>query len=748
MKLPPLTFFVFDTETTGFVPKVHKVIEFASITYVQEEEIHEFEQLFSLPAEKEIPPAIEVLTRIQSRDLHLKPTFSEVLPRMRQLLPSDAILVGQNIGFDISMLKGEGWDLSTLPYIDTSMLASIAFPELESYSLGYVSAVLKLPHDPPHRALGDARATLALLEACTKRFCSLPEATLAKLQVLADRGPAGYQKYFDALTSEGTTQPNWLHRNHRVKKKKKQTSSPEQEYGKIFLQEEGIASQGKNILELLEKKDTWLAVKNIDVYQQKNTLTTPIMYEPERIVSPTNVRKFFAQKKFHPDEVTLAIKMELYQPDVQSDLPLHGEEYKVFAAKIACRYDDPQYLQVIDEGVEGSAILSHEHLLMLAVSEEPIFSPHLSVVIDDASMLEDTATSALTWSCSIPRIRAAAQGDSHLTECVDSVELWMERMRNEQDVRYIAPSDIDAQSTSELKKAISELLTEKTNTLPALLESSFRDVLRILDHANLNDRITWIEVQREGSKTLRSVPLNIADTLEKLLYSRASVTLLVPPKSKDRLQTIVPSTMPMESLPALVNDMSVDLRIETPINKTLDDIFHHPIGKTIVLVNSKKTIEDMFIKHAISMEEKGITLICQGFSGGQGRMSAEFVAAKSPAFLVMTPWSFEGLHLAPASVNQLVIQALPFDHPSHAVVSRRAAQYRNGFADYSFPRLLHRLFRILRHFKEGSTKNATCVVLDERLRTKSYGKETLTYLQSLCAPQEKKSDGSAQLTLL
>jgi DNA polymerase III epsilon subunit-like protein len=54
------------------------------------------------------------------------------------------------------------------------MLAPIVFPELKSYSLGFVSDALKLPHEPKHRALGDVRATAMLLAACFERFTMLP----------------------------------------------------------------------------------------------------------------------------------------------------------------------------------------------------------------------------------------------------------------------------------------------------------------------------------------------------------------------------------------------------------------------------------------------------------------------------------------------------------------------------------------------------------------------------------------------
>ena len=75
MKLPPLPLVVLDTETTGFVPKVHRIIEFASMRAEGGEVTEMYEQLFSIPGE--VPPQVQVLTRIKPAELVGKPTFEQ-----------------------------------------------------------------------------------------------------------------------------------------------------------------------------------------------------------------------------------------------------------------------------------------------------------------------------------------------------------------------------------------------------------------------------------------------------------------------------------------------------------------------------------------------------------------------------------------------------------------------------------------------------------------------------------------------
>src|SRR6185503_6497166 len=99
--------------------------------------------------------------------------------------------------------KGEGIDLTERPWIDTSLLAALAFPELKSYSLQYLSAALKLQHEPQHRALGDVYATAALLGAVWERLCELPTEKLAELKNVFGRSTDGYRRFAAALPQEG-----------------------------------------------------------------------------------------------------------------------------------------------------------------------------------------------------------------------------------------------------------------------------------------------------------------------------------------------------------------------------------------------------------------------------------------------------------------------------------------------------------------------------------------------------------------
>ncbi len=753
MKFPGIRLLVLDTETTGFVPKVHRVMEYASAIIEDGKLVHEYEQLLELPDGAEIPEAVQVLTRIYPEDLLGKPTFADILPKIEEMLTPDTVIVGQNVKFDLGMLRGEGLDLTERPWIDTAMLASIVFPELSSYSLGYVSKALTLDHTPPHRALGDVRATVQFLAACWERLRELPAEDIAAIKDLAARGPEGYMRLFSMLESTKKTRPSWLKAPHTPPATTTGVFVNPPPEGTVQLLEEPVdAAFISSVLAGLSGT-TWCAVKNIEaaVGRHAETQDLTVLYPPEFLVSEASKKEFLRQREFTSDELTLAIKFALYPSAVRGDLPLHGEEYAVFAGKLAAAPDSPEYRALQKKAEKGKTVLSHQHLLTISADPDHPLPKDISLIVDDASMLEDTATNAFAWTCHIPSLRASSQGNAVLTKCVDLIELFAERVRADTDLRYLAPSDLESRDAAELKKTLAAVMSEP---MPPQALRALGELQHILDPQNLAGRFAWIETMKDGTKTIKSVPEDIGQLLADRLYGSVRTTLLIPPGSAGTLATILPNRTAHALTPSRLTAPKFSLSM--PVGVSLESILREPKGKIVVIVPSKRTIEDIFIRHTERLEEDGVTLLCQGFSGGASRMQAEFAVAKAPAVMIMTPWMYEGLDLEPEMVDALYLQSLPFDHPAHAVVSRRALRFRDGFSDYSLPRLQHRLFRLLRTFSRHAKTGAQFQILDDRLRMKDYGKRTVKYLESFFAaptaptpvPKATPKKGADQMPLL
>lgn len=748
--LPNLPFVVLDTETTGFVPRVNKVIEFASAEVRDGKLTREYEQLF---ASDDVPAHVEVLTRIRQESLRGKPTFDAARAEVTAHLPEDALIVGQNVLFDIGMLKGEGIDLSERPWIDTSMLASLVFPELHSYSLGYLSKVLNLKHDPPHRALGDVRATLELLGKCWERLCMLPPDMLAQTKATMANSSPGYRILFAALPeATATTPPPWAHMRQLDEIAPSSVSLAMETPTKdiVELREEPLDPQYLQAMLRGALADPsarhWIAVKNLrailrrlpaDLHTAIHTGTLRVLYAPSFLLNDTAAQHLAAQETFTADEATLALKLAWYMPTRRDQLPMHGGEDAVWNGKLACTDSSPAYVQQFTN-IPGVVLLDHRELLrFLELAEHPgrraMESQSAHIIIDDASMLEDTATKAFGWQCYLNHLRAAAEGDSVLTRITDIIQLWIEKIRQEQDIRYITDGDVRTPEARGLREQLEEILKQQWSERT---REALECIARVLDPAHLDGRISWIELKPNGTQMLQSVPERIGSHLTKTLYGKHPVSLLIPGGCAQKLPEILPDSLQtaVVPLPTTEQDFANTIPLSLQPEPTLDAVLRAPpTGKTIILLPGKGMIEDLYVKHTEILESQGITLICQGLNGGQGRMQAEFLAAEGTVLWMLTPWMFEGLELPPASVDHLLIKTLPFDHPSHPVFSRRAARYRNAFGEYSLPRLLHRLFRVLRTFARFRTPAGDARAMDDRLFSKSYGKEVCAYLKRFAA---------------
>ncbi|MEK7218269.1 MAG: helicase C-terminal domain-containing protein, partial [Patescibacteria group bacterium] len=468
-----------------------------------------------------------------------------------------------------------------------------------------------------------------------------------------------------------------------------------------------------------------------------------ILYPPAHILDPKAVEKLRRAASLTADEATLLLKCEWYKPVTRNDLPLHGGEESVWRGTLACTDASKAYVDQFRD-LPGVVLIDHQQLLRFleddghpaaAALKEPAH-----VIIDDASMLEDTATKAYGWYADVAALRAGSERNPSLTRITDLLQLWIEKVRGGLDVRALNAGDLTAPEAKGLRAQIEELL-EQDGDLLSTVRAQLEGITHILNPENLARRYAWIEQRMNGSHTLQSVPEHVSDFLQDFLYSRFPTPLLIPPQSGNELREILPQLRngSTQSSTASLTADRLSLPVTFPLTPLHEILGNPPKGKTIVLIPGKGTIENMYVKYMEMLEERGATLICLGVSGGQGRMRAEFLAAEGTTVWLVTPWVFEGLELPPETVDHLVISTLPFDYASHPVLSRRAARYKSGFAEYFLPRLKHRLFRILRTFARFKTEEADVRILDDRLRSKEYGKDVIAYLNLFSTQGERNA---------
>ena len=153
------TYVVFDLETTGFSPKLNRIIEIGAVKVVGGEIVDHFSEFVN--PEVPIPYQIEKLTGINDKMVMHAPTIEEILPRFLAFCEG-AAMVAHNADFDMSFIFSnvERLGLSFNPTIlDTVVLARALMPQLGNFKLNNVAKHLGVSLENHHRAVDDATAT-------------------------------------------------------------------------------------------------------------------------------------------------------------------------------------------------------------------------------------------------------------------------------------------------------------------------------------------------------------------------------------------------------------------------------------------------------------------------------------------------------------------------------------------------------------------------------------------------------------
>jgi len=159
---------IIDLETTGGNAQSHSIIEIAILLHNGEMVEETYSTL--VDPERRIPYRITSITGITNDMVIGAPKFYEVARKVVELTEGRTI-VAHNAKFDYQFLKSAFKDLGYTYKRDvmcTLALSRNLMPELKSYSLKNLCKRLDIENEAAHRALGDAKATVELLEILLK----------------------------------------------------------------------------------------------------------------------------------------------------------------------------------------------------------------------------------------------------------------------------------------------------------------------------------------------------------------------------------------------------------------------------------------------------------------------------------------------------------------------------------------------------------------------------------------------------
>ncbi len=174
MPRAPVQIVVIDTETTGLDPARDRVIDIGAVRLDADLRVTDSWSTLVDP-ERALPLQITRLTGIAPADLAGAPSFARAYEELCEFV-GEALVVGQNVAFDLAMLGAAAARCGAPPLrarsFDTLAASLLLYPEIDRHGLAAMAVTLGLG-EPPHRALPDAQVTAALLDALRRRAATL-----------------------------------------------------------------------------------------------------------------------------------------------------------------------------------------------------------------------------------------------------------------------------------------------------------------------------------------------------------------------------------------------------------------------------------------------------------------------------------------------------------------------------------------------------------------------------------------------
>ncbi|MBL8751672.1 MAG: ATP-dependent DNA helicase [Planctomycetes bacterium] len=261
--------------------------------------------------------------------------------------------------------------------------------------------------------------------------------------------------------------------------------------------------------------------------------------------------------------------------------------------------------------------------------------------------------------------------------------------------------------------------------------------------------VRWLEPSRHGP-ILCGAPLDVSQALREHLWNGGATAILTSATlgtgddpdfawlrrqlGLDRADTLrVGSPFDYDRavqmvLPEALPDPALDVAAWK--QEVLEQTLHHVLqnrGRALVLCTSWEFVRALGASLRGPLADQGIELLVQGEAPLTRLLEQK--RAQPTSVLVGTDSLWEGIDLRGDALTLLVITRLPFQSPGHPLVQARMAllksQGRDPFADHSLPEAILKFRQGFGRLIRGSSDRGKVVVLDPRVRTKTYGRRFL-----------------------
>jgi ATP-dependent DNA helicase DinG len=171
-----------DIETTGLSEERDAIIEIGAVRFKGRRVEDEWSSLIN--PNRHIPEFISALTGISDVEVRNAPRFQGVAADLEAFV-GDSPIIGHNVRFDLGFMQRAGL-FAYNEVIDTYELASVLMPTASRYNLGALGKQLGILLPATHRALDDARVTMAAFNRLFEIARELPLEVVTEIVRLSE----------------------------------------------------------------------------------------------------------------------------------------------------------------------------------------------------------------------------------------------------------------------------------------------------------------------------------------------------------------------------------------------------------------------------------------------------------------------------------------------------------------------------------------------------------------------------------
>jgi DNA polymerase-3 subunit epsilon/ATP-dependent DNA helicase DinG len=260
-------------------------------------------------------------------------------------------------------------------------------------------------------------------------------------------------------------------------------------------------------------------------------------------------------------------------------------------------------------------------------------------------------------------------------------------------------------------------------------------------------RVCWLTLgRRDAAPSLASAPLSVAETLQTALFSpRESVVLTSATLSTEGNFDYIKGRLGLHDAHSIAQGSPFDYKASTliltpsdmpepdrpdyaaAVQTALIDLVRASDGRALVLFTSHGALRTAYAGIKRPLEEAEILVLGQGIDGTPRQLLAALKENRRTVLLGAASF-WEGVDVTGDALSLLVMAKLPFPVPSDPVFQARSEQFDQPFEQYALPQAILRFKQGFGRLIRRKTDRGVMVVLDRRLRSRTYGE---SFMRSL-----------------